>query len=130
MKAPAKFQQSRGFAGTGHAPEQVETIRRVQQPMNDRGLFLPALFARKCFEFRRDGSKQITLAFYCFNRVKFTVDYLLRRIPRILLQASEVAQLRYVRNGLFQNLQLNMAEVPVQDLTENLVELQNAFAFV
>ena len=98
--------------------------------MNDRGLFLPALFARKCFEFRRDGSEQITLAFYCFNRVELAVDHLLRRIPRILLQAAEVAQLRYVRNGLFQNLQLNMAEVPVQDLTENLVELQNAFAFV
>ena len=98
--------------------------------MNQLRLFFTGLIPRKRDELRCNRFKNTSLLIHGINRKQFPFDHRFRCIIRIRLIAAQVPQFRNLFDGLFQLLQLDSAEVPVQHFRKDLVELQNALPLV
>ena len=126
----AELLQRRSFARARHAAEQVEPVFGAQQAVNQHRLRLPRPISRKRLKLRRNRIENIPLLIHQPDRRQFALNHNFRSIIRIRRIAAQVPQFRNLFDGLFQLLQLDPAEVPVQHFSQYLVELQNALPLV
>ena len=98
--------------------------------MNQHRLRLSRPISRKSLKLRRNRIENIPLLIHQFDRRQFALNHNFRSIIRIRFIAAQVPQFRNLFDGLFQLLQLDPAEVPVQHFGQYFVELQNALPLV
>ena len=76
-QSAAELLKRRSLPGTRHSAEQIEPVRRRQQPRNQFGLSLPRRLIRERNEARSDRLEDAFLVFHRLNRTGLPLDHFL-----------------------------------------------------